>query len=29
MLTNCYAGLDPATKVEPTRIEVFLRENLP
>jgi LacI family transcriptional regulator len=29
MLANCHAGIDPATKIEPTRIEVFLRENLP
>src|ERR1700729_1668163 len=29
MLANCYAGIDPATKIEPTHIEVFLRENLP
>ncbi len=29
MLTNCLAGIDPATNTEPTRIEVFLRENLP
>jgi LacI family transcriptional regulator len=29
MLTNCHAGIDPITKIEPTRIEVFLRENLP
>jgi LacI family transcriptional regulator len=29
MLANCCAGIDPATKVSATRIEVFLRENLP
>jgi LacI family transcriptional regulator len=29
MLANCHAGVDPATNIEPTRIEVFLRENLP
>jgi LacI family transcriptional regulator len=29
MLANCRAGRDPMTAVEPTRIEVFIRDNLP